>query len=541
MRKLLLSIFCFLWLLPSFAQVEIKDFDTKDFPMVSFLLRSYDPEVRTIKDVRIFEEDSLVVVKEVEPLGAPSIPAMKSVLFVWDLRGRESFVPELLRDFFNGMVITSQTSDSLKVNVSVFRRDRDELVYSPLFSSFTSDLEGMRDRVNQESDKELTEHSSSSDIINALEIAVDQIKIQPADEAKAIILFTAGKNNFNTGFDTQALFEQARENRILIYVVNIDGDEEGKTLSRKLSSRTYGLCHFITDSKASFEVKDKKREPENNKVIDENKAKNENKPLPYPFLFEENEIINTWVNDLPRRWAGNAYKVTFESRFTKVGQTKEIKVWLGDESGNKTYDVPKYTFGNWIKDHLVLFWILLFVAVAGIATGLFFLIRYLHDVAADKREEEQKLEEERKRMKAEQENLRRKLDVAENEKRKQQEQEKAKEKAAQRQEQLDALNALMRSKNIKARLLVSTMTGSFENIVVSAENTIGAAEDNDIVINDKTVSRHHAVLYYDGQTFGIRDLRSTNGIVMNGFKVDDLKLRNGDSVSLGNAVMKIYF
>jgi pSer/pThr/pTyr-binding forkhead associated (FHA) protein len=85
------------------------------------------------------------------------------------------------------------------------------------------------------------------------------------------------------------------------------------------------------------------------------------------------------------------------------------------------------------------------------------------------------------------------------------------------------------------------MTGSFENMVVSAENTIGAAEDNDIVINDRTVSRHHAVLYFDGQTFGIRDLRSTNGIVMNGFKVDDLKLRNGDSVSLGNAVMKIYF
>ena len=55
MRKLLLFFFCFIWLLPGFAQVEIKDFDTKDFPKVSFLLRSYDPEVRTIKDVRIFE------------------------------------------------------------------------------------------------------------------------------------------------------------------------------------------------------------------------------------------------------------------------------------------------------------------------------------------------------------------------------------------------------------------------------------------------------------------------------------------------------
>lgn len=538
MRKLLLSIFCFLWLLPGFAQVEIKDFDTKDFPKVSFSLRSYDPEVRTIKDFRIFEEDSLVVVKEVEPLGAPTIPAKKNVLFLWDLRSKESFVPELLFDFFNGMFATSQASDSLKVNVAVFRSDEEgKPLYTPLFSSFTSDLLGMRDRVIEEAELELTETATSSNIVWALKQAVDQIKKQPADEAKAIVLCTAGKNNLNSGFETTPLVTQARENRIQIYVVNIAGGELGETLSKDLSSRTYGRYHL---SEGSFENKDKRKE-ENDQVVKENKAKHENKPLPYDFLFSENEIISVWVNDLPRRWAGNAYKVTFESRFVKVGQTKEIKVWLGDESGNKIYDVPKYTFGNWIKDHIVLFLILLFVAVAGIATGLFFLIRYLRDVAADKREEEQKLEEERKRMKAEQENLRRKLDVAESEKRKQQEQEKAKEKAAQRQEQLDALNALMRSKNIKARLLFSTMTGSFESIVVSAENTIGAAEDNDIVINDKTVSRHHAVLYYDGQTFGIRDLRSTNGIVMNGFKVNDLKLRNGDSVSLGNAVMKIYF
>ncbi len=523
MKKLLLSIFCFLWLLPGFAQVEIKDFDTKGFPMVSFLLRSYDPEVRTINDVRILEEDTLVVVKDVESLGAPSIPAMKSVLFLWDLRSKESFVPELLFDFFNGMVATSQANDSLMVNVAVFRSDEEgKPLYTPLFSSFTSDLLGMGSRVVEEAEMELTETASSSNIVWALKQAVDQIKTRPVDEAKAIVLCTAGKNNLNSGFETTPLVTQARENRIQIYVVNIAGGELGETLSKDLSSRTYGLYLL---SEGSFDTKKERMDHKDQ----------------FSFLFSENETINAWVNDLPQRWAGNVYRVAFESRFSRIGQTKEIKVWLGDESDGKTYNIPKYTFGNWIKDHLVLFLILLFVAIAGVGTGLFFFIRYLRDVAADKREEEEKKEEERKRLKEEQETLRRKLDVAENEKRKQQEREKAKEKAAQRLEQLEALNALMRSKNIKARILVSTMTGSFENMVVSAENTIGAAEDNDIVINDRTVSRHHAVLYFDGQTFGIRDLRSTNGIVMNGFKVDDLKLRNGDSVSLGNAVMKIYF
>lgn len=523
MRKLLLFFLCFLWLLPGFSQVEIKDFDTKDFPQVSFTLRSYDPLVRTKEEVRVFEEDTLVPVDSLESLGAPSIPAMKSVLFLWDLRGKESFVPELLFDFFNGMVATSQANDSLKVNVAVFRSDEEgNPVYTPLFTSFTSDLLGMRDRVIEEAEKELTETASSSNIVWALQQAIAQMKTQPVGDAKAIVLYTVGKNNQESGYETMPLVTLARENRIQIYVVNIAGDKLGETLSKDLSSRTYGLYLL---SEGSFETKEKRMGNQES----------------FPFLFSENETINAWVNDLPQRWAGNAYRVVFESRFAKIGQTKEIKVWLGDESDSKTYNVPKYTFGNWIKDHLVLFLILLFVAIAGIGTGLFFFIRYLRDVVADKRDEEKKKEEEREKLKAEQETLRKKLNLAENENRRQQEQEKAKQKAAQRQEQLYALNALMHSKNIKARLLVLTKTGSFEHTVVSAESTIGSSEDNDIVINDKTVSRHHAVLYFDGQTFGIRDLKSTNGIVMNGFKVDDLKLRNGDSVSLGNVVMKIYF
>lgn len=532
MRKLLLSLFCLLWLLPVFGQVEIKDFDTKDFPQVSFMLRSYDPEVWTKEDVRIFEEDTLVPIDSLEFLGAPFIPATKSVLFLWDLRGKESFVPELLYDFFNGMVATSQANDSLKVNVAVFRKDEEgKPRYEPLFREFTSDLQGMRDRVIAESEKELTEKAASSDILWALKQAIAQLEAQPNDEAKAIVLCTIGKNDFASGFEISPLVASAKENRIQIYILNIAGDAVGETLTKDLSSRTYGLYLL---SEGSTDTRDKRE--------DENKAAaQEDKPIPHPFLFTENETINAWVNDLPQRWAGNSYKVTYKSRFERIGQTKEVKVRIGDESGSKTYDVPRYTFKNWIKDHLVLFLILLFVAVAAIGTGLFFLIRYLRDVAADKREEEEKKEEERKRLKAEQETLKRKLDVAENEKRKQQEQERTMEKAAQRQEQLDAMNALMRSKNIKARLLVSTMTGAFEYMVDTAETTIGSADDNDVVINDRTVSRHHAILYFDGQTFGIRDLKSTNGIVMNGFKVDDLKLRNGDSVSLGNSVMKIYF
>ena len=137
--------------------------------------------------------------------------------------------------------------------------------------------------------------------------------------------------------------------------------------------------------------------------------------------------------------------------------------------------------------------------------------------------------------------MRRKLELAEHEQRRRQEQEQIREKETQRQEYLSNINRLMLARNIKARILVCTMTGSKEYMMNNAELSIGTAEDNAIVIDDRTVSRHHAILYFNGEHFGIRDLNSTNGIVMNGFKMKEMKLRNGDSVSLGNTMIKIYY
>ena len=74
-----------------------------------------------------------------------------------------------------------------------------------------------------------------------------------------------------------------------------------------------------------------------------------------------------------------------------------------------------------------------------------------------------------------------------------------------------------------------------------AETSIGSATDNDIIIEDSTVSRHHAILAFNGRDFIIRDQGSTNGIVMNGYRLNEITLRNGDAVSLGNTVIKFNF
>lgn len=63
--------------------------------------------------------------------------------------------------------------------------------------------------------------------------------------------------------------------------------------------------------------------------------------------------------------------------------------------------------------------------------------------------------------------------------------------------------------------------------------TIGRQQDNDVVINDPSVSRRHAVLERHGPTYIITDLNSTNGTQVNQSPVEKAVLEDEDRVTLG--------
>ncbi|HEY7054675.1 MAG TPA: FHA domain-containing protein [Mycobacterium sp.] len=64
--------------------------------------------------------------------------------------------------------------------------------------------------------------------------------------------------------------------------------------------------------------------------------------------------------------------------------------------------------------------------------------------------------------------------------------------------------------------------------------TIGRATDNDIVIPDVLASRHHATLVPTATGVEIQDARSINGTFVNGTRVDEAPLHDGDVVTIGN-------
>jgi pSer/pThr/pTyr-binding forkhead associated (FHA) protein len=63
--------------------------------------------------------------------------------------------------------------------------------------------------------------------------------------------------------------------------------------------------------------------------------------------------------------------------------------------------------------------------------------------------------------------------------------------------------------------------------------TIGRHADNHICLNDALMSRQHAVVHAKDGMWVIKDLESTNGVVVNGARVKHAVLKSGDQVQIG--------
>lgn len=67
---------------------------------------------------------------------------------------------------------------------------------------------------------------------------------------------------------------------------------------------------------------------------------------------------------------------------------------------------------------------------------------------------------------------------------------------------------------------------------------IGRTEENDIVINHRSISRHHAKIVREGDRYTIVDLQSANGVRVNREDYERIDLKPGDVVELGHVKLR---
>jgi len=87
-----------------------------------------------------------------------------------------------------------------------------------------------------------------------------------------------------------------------------------------------------------------------------------------------------------------------------------------------------------------------------------------------------------------------------------------------------------------AKLIVNPTSSARREIHLSRTLvSIGRDPSNDLVLPDAMVSRRHAVIEYRGSQYYLRDCNSSNGSLVNGDRVSERNLRDGDLVAIGTA------
>ena len=98
---------------------------------------------------------------------------------------------------------------------------------------------------------------------------------------------------------------------------------------------------------------------------------------------------------------------------------------------------------------------------------------------------------------------------------------------------LGQLSVVSSSKLLEVAWVPELLVAGVSHSLISARTSVGRDSTADIQIGDNGLSRKHFEILWDGSSAVLRDLGSTNGVKVNGRKVDQLVLQNGTTFSAG--------
>jgi len=84
------------------------------------------------------------------------------------------------------------------------------------------------------------------------------------------------------------------------------------------------------------------------------------------------------------------------------------------------------------------------------------------------------------------------------------------------------------------REVISLTVAGRQHAITEERVVLGRSRDAGLRISDVNISRKHAEIRQEGDTFWVVDLGSTNGTLVNGKRIDRHRLRDGDRITLGS-------
>ena len=474
-------------------------FNVENFPEVSFVYHSYNPNVLDKSNFWHLKEavNNREFTIEALPVVIDSLP--QTTLILWEDMahngyGQYRFTQNVLTGFFDHADIPA----SDKFAISAFnRRKNTSSALINLTGGFTNDKSRIVSAIkNYKHSTELyPEFPNRSDMYTAIREGMELLA--PIRDVKAIIVFTSGYSMKNSGSDSEAqVLLKAQQLHIPVYIFQYYYRSGVAPESEGFAKSTFGAFNSYMDVASA-----------------------------------ETALINLYPQ-ISKRFQGHDYKVSFTADAKRGTEAHMITLSVDGIETQEQLLPPPHTFGTWIAAHP--WWTVLFVVLLiALIVGIVLFISKTKKNTVENRRELADLERRRIQDKETVELYQRNL---ENKAR----QEYREREDRERQVVDERLRHLMEVKNIYPRLKCHVGSNTFIYEMDKPKTLIGREQDNDLILSDDKVSRHHAEIIFNGSSFEIIDKRSTNKIIVNGQFVERAVLKSGDIIGLGAAVLTFY-
>ncbi len=484
------------------------NYNVEKFPQVSFIWNSPNPEVLNANQFVLTENETALPVN-VKNLAPQNVSQKKSVLIIMEDMASHGNQIEFTRKMLTRFFSETTLAPGDKFNVVYFNRKQktDKEVIKPLLTGFSDDKNILNKAITEYRSSKMTFSPSpnESDLYQAINEGVNLLKKEPADRAGVIVVVTRGLNMKVPGASTE--METVRQNALAagipLYVVKYTSTNDAPEVST-LAESTYGT--YINTTNVDNAV----------------------------------NYLKDAYGKFDSRLYGQDYEITFNTTAKRDGKAHPINLSVSKVSQDiPALTAPNVTFGLWVKENLILFIALVLLLILIIVLVVVLIVKRNQKQEQERIMSENRVQDALNHQQQEMERQRREAEQARMaEMQRRQAEEARKNQAAQ----AENLANLMRTKNLYPRLQCKVNGASTSYTITKPVVTLGRNANNDVVLNNQTVSGLHAEIRFNGAAFEVvnRSQSYTRGIIVNGQFYQQIALKNGDIIGLGEAVITFY-
>lgn len=486
----------------------INGFNMENFPEVSFIYHSNNPEKLNKTNFLHLKEAGYSRDFQFDHINNDVYKTDQHTIILWEdmaHNGYEqfNFTKTALNNFFNKVKYSNNESFAI---YAFNRRKNNPSTLNKVTDGFITDRNVILNNIQnyRHSSESYPEFPNRSDMYTAIRESMEILA--PLHGTKSIIVFTAGYPMENSGSDSESqVLKKAQDLHIPVYIIQYAYKSGVAANSEGFAKSTYGTFK-------SYRTK-----------VD--------MTIEQAVATVSSDLVELYPQ-IRKRYQGNDYRITFISNAKRGEEARMINLSVNGIEIQEQLLPPPMTLGSWIKQNTVLFIFILIILVTLIALLIRFIVR-----SKEKAAQQQELIIQQQEY----------TEILKKQREKDLEEYKAKEKAKllekerqEREAEEKRLTNLMKAKNLYPRMTCNTGSEKFIYDINKPFTKIGREEDNDLIIDKPTVSRHHAEVVFNGTAFEIINKSQTNKVIVNGAFVDRGILKSNDKIGLGEVVITFY-